>query len=360
MPANNTTWPLENIIYGGFVKYDRLQPIVFNTFSNTSIAAATNLNVFIDCYSILKSLFSESYRTDITDYTAITSGLINMCSHYRGFFKGLGVHTKFYLVWSFNTHEDNRKLVAGYNDEFFRKSQIKLFNEVAMNNFDLLDLLCPYLPDIFFVRTEKGYESAVLIAGLIEKLNDGQPNLIISKDLYPLQLCSLYPYTSYLYPKKSKGGPDMSIMVPISEKYSYRSEFWNLVATIRKVKVDDLCTLSPLNFPLFSAINKFPERMINGLVNVKGAVKIIKKIVGEEDIQVIEDQLWSDDEIPNLIPVALVANRVKALDVKFMLNYYRNDPEYTSIQLQNLRDDGTVNMINSKFFSHNPLDLTKL
>lgn len=359
MQADGTV-SVENIIYGSFVKYDRLQQQVFNTFSNTSIAAATELNIFIDLYSVLKSLFSEHYRTDISDYTAMTSGVINMCSHYRAFFRRLSVNTKFYLVFSFNTCDINRKFIAGYNEEFLRKSQIKIFNDLAMTNFELLELLCPYLPDIFFIKSPRNYESSIIIANLIEMINDGNPNLIISKDIYPLQLCYLYPYTSYLYPIKRRGGIDESVMIPIFEKNSFRYEFWDLISKIRKFDLNSIVDISPVNFPLFSALNRFPERHITGITNVVSVRNIVQKIVGNENIKIVPQQLYEDEEISSKIQVSLIESRLKALDIQYILPYYKNDPESKSIQLQNLRDDAAVNMINAKFFSHNIIDLNKL
>ena len=359
MQYNDNTCSVENIIYGSFVKMNKLEQLVYNTYSNTSIAAATELNVFIDLYSVLKSIFSESYRTDISDYTAITSGVINMCSHYRSFFKRLSVRTKFYLIFSFNTCDINEKFVAGYNSEFKKKSQIKMFNSVAMDNFELLDILCPYLPDIFFIKSPRNYESSVVIANLIETINDGNPNLIISRDLYPLQLCYLYPYTSYLYPIKNRYG-DESIMIPISEKPSFRYEFWNLVSHIRKFDINKVCNLAPRNFPLFSAINRFPERMISSIGNVSVTNDVINKFVGTDDIKIIPQQLKDDEEIMSKLPVAIIESRMKALDVEFMLPYYKNDPESKAIRFDNLVDNNVINQINARYFAHNPLDLAKL
>lgn len=350
---------LEDIIYGSFVKMNKMQQLTINTFSNTSIAAATELNIFIDLYSVLKSLFSESFRTIVTDYTAITSCIINMCSHYRSFFKQLSVHTKFFLIFSFNCCDINRKFVSGYNETFYAKSQIPMFNKLATDNFDLLELICPYLPDIFFIKSIRGYESASIMAYMIEKLNDGNPNLIISKDLYPLQLTYLYPYTSYLYPIKRKGSDD-SIMIPISEKYNFRHEFWNLVATVRKFNVSNIDMISPINFPLFCAINRFPERNLNALGNLATARNVIQMIVGDDDIKIIPEQLYSNQTIAEHMPISILESRMKVLDATFILFYYRQDPESKSIQLQNLRDDAAVNMINAKFFANNPLDLNKL
>ena len=220
---------LAAIIYGSYVKINRLQRIVFDTFSNTSIADATHLNVFIDLYSILHPIFSEHYRVVIENYTDVTAGIINMCAHYRNFFRGLGVHTSFYLIYSDNICDFNRKFVAGYNDSFYRKSQIKTFRDIIDTNLDLLNTICPYLPDIHFVKSINNWESSVIIANIIETLNEHSPNLIISRDVYPLQLCALYPWTSYLYPCKFQlKNEDISVMVPLNEKPNFRNEFWKL------------------------------------------------------------------------------------------------------------------------------------
>ena len=56
----------------------------------------------------------------------------------------------------------------------------------------LLKILCPYLPAIYYVDSEQNFEVAVIIAHIIETLNDPNPNLIISKDFYPIQLIVKY------------------------------------------------------------------------------------------------------------------------------------------------------------------------
>ena len=350
---------VEDILYGSFVKMNRMQELTINTFSNTSIAGATELNIFVDLYSVLKPFFSEHYRTVITDNTAITSGIINLCSHYRAFFKRLSVRTKFYLIYSSNCCDINEKFVAGYNSAFKVKYEIPMFNSLAMDNFELLDLLCPYLPDIHFIRRVRGYEVSVIIAHIIQMLHDGNPNLVISKDLYPLQLTYMYPYTSYLFPIKGING-DTSIMLPISEKYNYKESFWNLISHIRKTKLDYIDKISPVNFVVWTALNRFPERSIDMVTNAVGASGIIHKLVGNEDIEVIPQQMYMDEKISQKIPVAKVEARIKALDVKFMLPYYQSDPESKSIKFINLQDPQAVNMINAKFFANNPLDLGKL
>lgn len=356
---DNYTVDLSAIIYGSYVKMERLQQIVFETFSNTSIAEATNLNIFIDLYSTLHPVFSEHYRVNIENYTDITSGIINMCAHYRKFFKGLGVNTTFYLIYSDNTCEFNRKFVANYNEVFFRKTQIKMFREIIDTNLDLLNTICPYLPNIHFIRSINNWESSVVIANIIETLNDNNPNLIISKDLYPLQLCALYRWTSYLYPLKYRG-VDNSIMIPLNEKYNFRREFWNLYIKdkINDIKTD-LTIISPLNVSLISAMNGFNHRGINLLYNINLAKKIILGINNGEDTKISGFQLINDEKASNLINVHVVESRLKSLDVTFALPYYQQDPE-SKYKFINLQDNGSINMINSKYFEKNPLDLQRL
>ena len=355
------TVDLAAIIYGSYVKMDRLQQIVFDTFANTSIAEATHLNIFIDLYSTLHPIFSEHYRVNIENYTDVTAGIINMCGHYRKFFRGLGVHTTFYLIYSDNTCEFNRKFIAGYNETFLRKSQIKMFREVVDNNLELFATICPYLPDIHFVKSINNWESSVIIANIIETLNDGSPNLIISKDFYPLQLCALYPWTSYLYPLKQRGGLDNSIMIPLNEKYNFRHEFWNLFVKDKPGELkSDLSKISPLNVALFAAMNGLHCREVNTLYNVSASRKVIFSISNGEDVKIDPIQLHNDVRVSEIVNVQQIEARLKGLDVTFALPYYKQDPESSGYNFINLEDNGAINKINAKYFENNPLELNKL
>ncbi len=154
MENNTGASPIEDKIIGSYVKYDRLSKITYDTYGGSSIASATELNVFIDLYSIMHSIFSESGQTIIDNYTSITSSIINMVGHYRAFFRKMNVRTKFFLIFSYNTCDINRKFLAEYNEVFLKKSEIKTFRKIADDNFNLMNILCPYLTDIFFIKSE--------------------------------------------------------------------------------------------------------------------------------------------------------------------------------------------------------------
>lgn len=352
---------MESLIYGAYTRHNVLDKLVYDTFSNTSIAEATQLNIYVDLNSILHPVFSEHFRIDMNEATTITSCLINLCGHYRQFFRRLRVNTKFFLIFSYNTCEINRKFVASYNSFFKAKSEIKQFRDIVNVNLELLDTLCPYIPDVFFIKSTNDFEVGVIMSHLMSiVMNDGNPNLIISKDLYPYQLVPNHPYTSYLYPCKHLG-EDTSRMTPISEKQNFRYEFWNIVSRDRKLNIDRLMKISPLNYPLFISITGFKRRCINQIHSIYDAIKIITTLVGEEDIKIIPEMLMSNEEIVSHYSVAQIIANYKALDISYMVPYYSANPESKAIKLLNIRDDAVLNQVcSSKEFTANPINLQAL
>ncbi len=351
---------IEDQIIGSYVKYDRLSKITYDTYGGSSIASATELNIYIDLYSIMHSIFSESGQTIIDNYTSITSSIINMVGHYRAFFRKMNVRTKFFLIFSYNTCDINRKFLAEYNEVFLKKSEIKTFRKIADDNFNLMNILCPYLPDIFFIKSERNYEVSVIISYLIDTLGSNIPNLIISRDLYPIQLCAIHRYTSYLKPYKFRGN-DESVMLPISEKSTFRYDFWNFFANYRKISIDSMYNISPLNFPLICALTSFPERNIKGSIcNISRAMRVISEMIDTADIKILPSQLYTNEYLVQNIPINKVEARMNTLDVSLMRSYYDNDIECKNIKLDNLNDVSTVNNINAKFFKDNPINLSLL
>ena len=355
---------LMNILYGSYVKMELLEKLVYETYGNSSIADATELNIFIDINSIIHSLYSEKNRIVYNNITDLSSGLINLCAHYRSFFRyKLGVETRFYLINSLNTCQLNKKFVFDYNCEFENKARITSTKKLIDNNLSLLKILCPYLPGIYYIDSVDNYESSVIMAHIIETINSKCPNLIISRDLYPLQLTALYPYTSYLFPKKNRTG-DVSWMLPINEKQGYRELFWSnyISALTQKFSIKLVQDLSPINFPLFLALYKFPQRsmkMINTSFSASIARKIILSLVGTEDIKVQYSQILNSEFLINSFPVQIIESRYKALDVPFALQYYKTSPD-AIYNFTDLQDNETVNNICARYYSTNPLRLDLL
>ena len=345
-----------------------LRELVYNTYGNSSIQDATKLNIFIDLFSVIRGLYSEHHRVIIDNVTDISAGIINLCAHYRGFFRSqLGVDTRIFLINSTNTCDINRKYIGTYNSEFIRKMEAAQTVKMIDNNMKLLKILCPYLPAIYYIDSIQQFESSVIIAYLIEMLNDNNPNLIISHDMYPLQLCAQYKWTSYLYPSKgrdvNKELIDTSWMIPVNDKPNFKEYFWNEYCKLRqgtKQGFESLCKIDPINYPLLISICNFPERKLPTIASQPLAIKFIYSLVGSEKIKISSSLFMNDPDLSTRFPVALIDARYKAMDVQYMLPFYRNSPESSAIQLLDLDDPAAVNNIAAKYYANNPLDLQKL
>jgi hypothetical protein len=103
-----------------------------------------------------------------------------------------------------------------------------------------------------------------------------------------------------------------------------------------------------------------PERYMLPILNIDASRKIIEHLVGSEDIKIPIQQLYGDHSIMQSVPVSIVEARFKALDIQYMLPYYQADIESKELKFENLHNDGTLQMINAKYFANEPLDLQNL
>lgn len=355
------------LIGSSYTRLETLNGLIYNTYGNSSIANATKLNIFLDLSSILHPLYSEHNRVIIENVTDISSTIINMCGHYRDFFRSnLGVDTRIFIIDTTNTCKINIKFVGEYNSEIIRKMQICSTTKLIRNNMKLLEILCPYLPAIYYINSPEGYEASVIIASIIERLNDPNPNLIISHDMYPMQLCAQYKWTSYLYPKKSRldgNIVDSSWMIPVNDKPGFREEFWRQYCITKKYSqgtYEALCKISPINYPLLISMYPFLERSLKAVVSNSAAIKFIYSIVGEEDIKIQPIQFMNNPDLVSKYPVAIIESRLKAMDVQYMLPLYMNSPECNNFKMIDLDDISSVNNICAKYYANNPIDLQKL
>jgi len=352
--------PVEMFMTRYFIKYTRMDQLIQYAFAGSS---ATKIDLFIDIYGIYKSIFSRHYVTNITDYTVFTSTLINMCGHYRTYFKKLGVQTNIFLVSSYNIPEINSKFVAGYNKIFKEKINNKLIYDMVEQNIQLLEIMCPYLPQIYFIKSE--FESSVAIYNIIKKEKSygrDVPSIIISADSYPIQLTTILDDVAYIRPKKAMGEDISEIICPKSH-FQHQISFWRMICQEKDEFVlnESTVCISSRNYVLLAALNRFPDRGITALVNFTKANKIINSITNGSDITVTPDMLTSADEsLITGLPLQLVESRYKALDVLYQDIIYNDSSEPLELSFIDLEDNNAIQLINDQYFSLNPIDIYKL
>lgn len=358
---NNSEVPVEYIVARYFVKYEKLSELVSFAYSGSRAKA---INLYIDLYGLYKTLFSRSYRTSVADYTSFTSSVINMCAHYRTFFKGLGVYARIFLISSYNVPDVSCRFISGYNKTFQEKLLNRTVKEMIELNIQLLEVICPYLPDIHFIKTD--FESTVLIKHLIEKeaeKGNKNPNMIISSDLYPIQLTSLFPQTTFVKPKKYNGGDYSSIIVP-REHNMHNYSFWSLLCCRDRDELGynaDNITISTCNFALLSAMNRFPERNMKVVFNISDTNRIINGIISDPTMKINIGTLYDTSvELQGKIAKNSLESRYKVLDVEYQSMIFNESIEPMLINYENLSDPDAIQMINSKYFQNNPIDIFRL
>ena len=352
--------PVDMILTKYFVKYDRLDKIIPDAFKDYN---ATELNLYIDLYGLYKTLYSRTYRTDVSDYTAFTSGIINMCIHYRSYFKFLKVKTNIFLVSSMNIPKPCTDIIPGYNHlalDKIKNSAKEVDDMIRLNN-ELLEIICPYLPDIYFFKTQ--FESTVMINELYNRQNAINPNtanIIISSDLYPIQLIPMHSNLAFMRPRKYRG-IDNSLITSLSPS-TFEYSFWYIIAQQRgsSASYDKLAMVSPSNFSILQSLNRFPERNINALRNITEATRLLSKSV-YRNTKVLPETLFafSGRELDEVTKDEL-QRRYNCIDYSYQYGIFKDSVECMTLHYENLNDPEAIRVINDKYFKLNPIDIFRL
>lgn len=355
---------IEQKLFASYIKYDVLEQLTLAAFKNSN---ADVVNIYIDMHSILKPLYASGKYMINNIPTSIASSMINLCAHMRAYYRSRHhVETRIYLIYSENRCELNNRIYEGYNNSWRdtlnnNRNITKSINE----NLELLDILCPYFNDIFFIRTE--FEPAVVILDRIckdEGILFGVPNIIISKDPYMYQVVAMKDNTVIFRPKKFEG-KDVSFLVTKPYViYNYMTLFKE------KIRNHEDLAYDPGIFSLFLAMTKLPSRNIPALFSSNKAFSILNNLINNNYIingynfaPVIQDislqlntNLKSRESIKYDIPT-----RFKAIDIVFQHEIFLTRPEALDERylIRKIDNDG-VREINNKYFRANPLDLMRL
>ena len=346
---------ISQIINYSYVRYDRLTELINFEYKDSK---DTKINIFIDLYSILKPLYSSNITID--DYSEVTSCIINMCAHYRYFFQSrYNVQSRIYLIWSKNIPYKNCNVYPEYNAKFgYTITTNKKITSLISDNLNLLETLCPYIPDVMYVTDL--YEVGV-IANYISKMQDnfGIPGLFISRDCYNYQLSRGKYDMKVLVPYKvhtNEGTTDMSYIV---SDYNCIDWYLNKLQIKFEPGMDQYIPGSMLS--LLMALSRCPTRNIVSLKNIPRAYKDIAYLIDAKIIP--SSHIYDTDAVAEALHInkdALKA-RYYICDIPSQEMHYNLDPAINIHQsMINLYDANEVKNINNKYFIKYPLDLNRL
>lgn len=342
--------PIENVLYGQFIKYNRL-----NDMYNFEFECKPPLvNIYIDLYQMLLPIYNF-YRVD--NPMGLSSAVINMAIHYRNFFYKYNTYSNIFLIYSPTMSVNNTRFCPEYNNKYTNRIiNNKEVYDIVNNSINIIGTIVPYLKNIYFkVGT---VETSVIVYDLVNKFEANKyvvPSFFVTSSQYAFQLPAANPRIYLFYKKKSKSKEDISYTVNNSNALDC------FIAETRNQHIPKT-NLNQSWLSGFMTLSGLPKREIKSIYSYKEAIKILDTIkdsynVIRPDIMIeVANKLYKKSVDPSIIE-----NRFNCIDLMYQLSLYRILPESKEKAfLTDLNDMDELLRINDIYFKNNPINLDKL
>lgn len=352
-----------DILYGSFIRYDRLYEMT--KFAFYGEIKCNSVNIYIDVYSIIRSLYTRGSNLQIDDSCSIASCIINLAIHLRSYFETRHkVASKVYIVYGGAKPSESFANYYKYNEKnIIMEDSNPYLKNMILDNMELVKILVPYLYDIFYIE-DLANEFSIIVSTLIDNVDDPNPNVIYSKEPLSYQLVAFKNRTCMYRPRK-KLSMDASWVVTKSTLYdAYRYGELNI-----ETRLDT--TLDIRMFSIYQAIAGVRTRSMNSIKNGNATIKLLENAVASNIFsngisapavfyaQVNPFEIMFKD---TKISPALVTNRLAAIDLNFQTMLYKTTAIAKSLTggIINLYNPHEVRAINDKYFQKYPLDLNRV
>lgn len=350
--------PIEQVFYGRFVTYEALSRIVRKEFVGSR---DSKVNIYIDLFQLLTPPHGP---TRINDFFIISSCVLNYCAHLRVFFRRrFRTECRIILVSSEGMYSKSKLQIPTYNNYY--NTRIKNsgdYANIVLDNMNVLNVLCPYLPEIYFKHCNM--DAAAVIKYMIDNIfNDGHPNIVISSSqlMYQLPVSVKDTHTIVIRPARF-----------FSEDKSYSYNAFNCLSSYLYDVKKNMCLL-PLNPDLVSfamILCGIPKLSIKSIVNTNIAIKILANtyLGTEHDWRSLYNTYSSyymtgPGKRPKkkILTSAEFKSRFMAIDLMYKALVYDGMAESKERNFLIRKDDpDTVKKINDNYFKTNPINLQDL
>lgn len=346
------------LILTNYVRYERLRELCGAIFGGLQL---TSIDIYMDLNSMLSSLYTDRYKPELDESpTSIASAIINMIAHYRRFFWGYKIETRFFMVFSnWNDHS----IMPGYNENnIYQMKAMENITKLIINNLSLVEEIVAYIPDSAMLTTSFDPGVAMFHIMNTEAIPEGRVNLIISKDIVLDQLAAIAAKTIIIRPKKHQGEDTSYYVSPLN------GGLYRHLCDVRKVKYkEEYTTLNQGLFSMILAMSRVPERSLKSIVSIPAAFDEMLKIVQSGKIlngynTNIENyfKLFSDNFSVTMRHGGLEW-RYRSIDYILSWNKYVASPErFMYNGCKNLYDPKGLHDIDTKYFKNCPLNMEYL
>ena len=74
----NAPQHIDGIVFSNAVRYERLRELINYAFVGSN---ANNINIYIDMYPIIRSIYADTYQVKVDDYIGLAPSIINNIDH---------------------------------------------------------------------------------------------------------------------------------------------------------------------------------------------------------------------------------------------------------------------------------------
>lgn len=352
--ANDFKVNLENILYGYYIKYNKLDELINIAFPNES--QTDTIDIYIDLFDMLKPIYSRDIYSN--KRFVIVSSIINLAAHFREYFRSrYRMNTRIFLVFGEDLTNNHRQFYQSFGNNAYKNTiNFEKNNKFIHDQLEMVKILCAYIYDIYYIHRNSIF--SIFVYDNIIKNSNNNLSLIISKSQYAYQLPALLD-TVLFRPKKNKTG-DVSFAITQSNVlFKYYNKINN-----EKV-LDNFKKINPKLFSSALTMTGIPSYGINSIMNTSTMAKLLTNAI--DNGKILNDYnhpQYLYNAIPELSKYIDYSNfvfRFQAIDLAYQAIIYKNMPESLDNSWYiNLNDKENFQYINNKYFVDNPLNLNSL
>lgn len=352
---DDTRQNLESILYGYYIKYNKMKELIDQAFVNTP--QSNCIDIYVDVFDMLKPIYSKDIYAN-KQYT-IVSSVINLAAHLRHYFRRYhNMWTRIYLVYADNTTDNHRRCYRRFgDDEYINTLNYDKNNEFILSQLELVKILAAYIEDVYFVK--KSTMFPMFVYDNIIK-NPNIPALILTKNTYAYQIPALLPNTAVFRPRKHHS-EDTSFTV---FNRNVLFQYYNNITSDKTLEY--MTKINPQHLSLLMSLTGNNKFNLSSAVSSTVAIRILYEAIisGKLLNSHIADINYAYSVMPDLLKYISDVNlkdRYTACDLHYQHLLYSQMPEALDYTWYvNFKDPATVQDINNRYFVDNPLDLNSL
>lgn len=261
--------------YKSMVRYETLTRLVNENYygSNDEV-----IDLYIDLSSFIMSIMNGNTHMSIKDNLFISAWVINLCAHYRSFFKTrYNTYARIFLIYS--DILDNGSIYRTICPEYTKETVNPTWANIIQMNTDILRNVCKYIGNVEFIRTK--YEFGTKALYIINKNISNSilyPVMIISNDIINSQLCRSIILSGRLSNK-------ITMLVPSKYKKDDKSYLLNqnnvlsnYICNYKNCSTVTPMFKSPEYISMLMALSGYNKRGYKSILSIRQAVNVLNDL----------------------------------------------------------------------------------